>query len=108
MFNQPIPDPSSHIELHAVLNRRGLVQHVGGDPANRPLPTTPRYKVGDHVIAPNGELRVIEGMAWAASQQLDQGDPVYWGWVLRTRCPRTGDKGLGYEGYYEPVKNVAQ
>lgn len=67
-----------------------------------PQPTIPMYRVGDKVIAPNGQPRMVTGMKWSHAR-WQKGVHQTWGWWLDTVDPNdTKCKGCGYESDYAP------
>lgn len=68
-----------------------------------PLPTPPRFQVGDPVWAPNGEPRVVTGRRWGQVQAVHGERQRWqpWGWVLDTVHPDDPEcKGRGFEPHY--------
>ena len=69
-----------------------------------PTPTTPHFQVGDRVIAPNGEPRIVLGMKWTYGlPNADEWEKIpEWGWCIRTAHPDEPTKyiGQGFEDGY--------
>lgn len=64
-------------------------------------PTKPRFRIGQAVIAPNGQWRIVLGMRWTKSMKTEATPDVVWGWALET-CDVFDPswRGAGFEWTY--------
>ena len=69
-----------------------------------PLPSAPRFAIGDPVWAFNSQPRVVTGMRWGQARAR-RGEPqrqMPWGWVLDTvHLDDPTCKGCGFEAFYQ-------